>query len=126
MVSFPKGTSPSTKRKKVSDNGAKPQTKKSEVKYKTYLVGCCIVGFRQNLMIKVKANNDYFALLGAMKKLRRHVSDMYPENSQFIEANWEAEQAELCKRFRDYDQLKGYLAVAGFVMTTPFILEDNS
>ena len=116
------------KKKKVLAKEPKTSTKAkpkpTEPKFRTYLVGCCIVGFRQNLMIKAKANNDYCALLAAMKKLRRHVADMYPENSQFIEANWEAEERELCKRFKNYDQLKDYLAVAGFVMTKPFIIDD--
>lgn len=108
----------------------KLKSKKSESKtvrsqpIKKYLVGVCVTAFRQNLMLKVTANNDYCALLMAMKKLRAHVASMYPSKSDMIEENWEAEEKELCSVFRDYDSLKSYLCVAGFIVTTPYLLTD--
>ena len=91
---------------------------------RTYLVGVCVTAFRQNLMITVKANNDYCALLGAMKKLRSHVADMYPSKRDMVEENWEEEERELCKNFKDFDSLKSYLCVAGFIVTTPYRLTE--
>lgn len=128
MVSFPKGTGPSAKTSKAKSETRERVKAKAKVKkkpmFKTYLVGLCITAFRQNLMIKVKANNDYCALLGAMKKLRAHVADMYPSKRDMVEENWEAEEKELCARFKTYDALKDYLCVAGFIVTTPYVLVD--
>ena len=102
----------------------KPATNVVKQRYKTYLVGLCVIGFRQNLMITVKANNDYMALLGAMKKLRRQIADTYTTKSDMIVAAWEDEEKELTRRFKTYDSLKDFLGVAGFVVTTPYLLEN--
>ena len=118
----------------VTVEKVKKKTKKTEVetteKVKTpkirkqYLVAVCITAFRQNFQVKVRANNDYCALLETMRKIRSIVSEMYPRKADMIEDNWKEEEKELCARFRDYDSLKSYLCVAGFIVSTPYQLTE--
>lgn len=115
-------------RRVVTVEKVKKKTKKAEVKTpkirKQYLVAVCITAFRQNFQVKVRANNDYCALLETMRKIRSIVSEMYQHKADMIEDNWKEEEKELCARFRDYDSLKSYLCIAGFIVSTPYQLTE--
>ena len=110
-------------KKKVKKTEVTTENKTPKIR-KQYLVAVCITAFRQNFQVKVRANNDYCALLETMRKIRSLVSEMYPHKSDMIEDNWKEEEKELCARFRDYDSLKSYLCVAGFIVSTPYQLTE--
>ena len=60
-----------------------------------YIVGLTIVAFRNNILIKVRANNDYYAVLGALRKYNKILAESYPEKSDLILNSWETEKERL-------------------------------
>lgn len=97
----------------------KPQTIRS------YVVGLTLLKFRQNLLIRVRANNDYYAILEAMGKFTLLQSAAYPEKAGYIEDSWEAEKARLISRCKDFEALHNYLCMIGFVVSKPLIIKED-
>lgn len=100
----------------------------SEIKRRekrTYLVGLAMIKFRLNLLIKVKANNDYCALLEAMKKFTKIQAEDYPEKREFILDSWKAEEKMLTTRYKTFTALHDYLCCIGFIVSKPLILKDT-
>ena len=117
------------KRESFDEEELQSLAKKTKSKIKTvrtYVVGLALIKFRQNLMIRVRANNDYCAILEAMRKFTRIQAEEYPEKAGWIEESWEAEEKMLTARCRDFNSLHNYLCCIGFIVSKPLIIEDDS
>ena len=117
------------KRESFDEEELQSLAKKTKSKIKTvrtYVVGLALIKFRQNLMIRVRANNDYYAVLEAMRKFTRIQADDYPEKAGWIEESWEAEEKMLTARCKTFDSLHNYLCCVGFIVSKPLIIAADS
>jgi hypothetical protein len=92
---------------------------------RTYVVGLTLLQFRKNLLIKVRANNDYYAILEAMRRFTMLQAEEYPEKFEHIEEAWEAEEKRLTSRCKTFDDLHNYLCMVGFVVSKPLIIKED-
>lgn len=88
-----------------------------------YIVGLTVVHERRNILIKVSANNDYYAVIGALRRFNASLGDAYPEKREFISKSWEAEKERLLSHCKDYNSLHNYLCLIGLIVSKPMLLE---
>lgn len=92
---------------------------------RTYVVALGVLEFRQNVLVKVRANNDYCAILEAMRKYTKTQASEYEDKAAWINQSWEAEEKLLCSRCRTFPELHSYLRHIGFLISKPLIIEED-
>ena len=90
-----------------------------------YMVAICTLEDKTNRLVKVKANNDYYALIGLMRDIAKEAATQNPSKAQVIKRLWKAEKQMLLDKYKTYDCLKNYLRMIGLIVSKPLIWKES-